>query len=247
MINAFALFVKFDNISFPLAKYALLGTNHQHAYICQKVRTVRAIKRYHRGLTMQDGYSYPSSTEWELQCPSDPPSDIEDVRVDHSNMTTPLKQLNSSFDVSRANVGAQNRCDYSSESLTDGIFSSRRAQYRENFPAYSSSPTRSHKKQQEERKQHIENIRSIKLDDRVMDRRGGLDNMEKFVMIGEHLQEVNQLKLQAQQHVIPPELAETLEKEQQEDLEDDELMEFIDRKEKWDKELEQVLSELSIT
>lgn len=192
---------------------------------------------------MQDGYSYPSSTEWEWQCPSDPPSDIEDLSMDNSNMATPSKQPNAS----RESVGGWNRCDYSSESLADGIFSSRKTQFRENFPAYSSSPTRSHKKLHEEQKQHVEHIRSTKRDDRVMDRRGGLDRMEKFVMKGEHLQEVNQLALQAQQHVIPPELVETMEKEQQEDLEDDELIEFIDRKEKWDKELEQVLSELSIT
>lgn len=140
----------------------------------------------------------------------------------------------------------QSNYDDSIDSVADDVLSSRKSYYKDLFPSYSSSPTRSHRKNHEEQAQKLRRTRASRKDENVLKRRGGLECMENFVMRGEHQEETQRLQAQALEHAIPDDLLETLEWEQQEDLQDDELIELIDQREQWEKELDQVLSELII-
>ena len=72
--------------------------------------------------------------------------------------------------------------------------------------------------------------------------RGGLDKMEEMVMQGEHFREIQRLKQEAQKNSIPSDIAEYMEWQNNEDLEDDELLAFIEKQETYKKELEQLLN-----
>lgn len=65
-------------------------------------------------------------------------------------------------------------------------------------------------------------------------------------MSSENSQEQERLSIQAQEHALTPDLAEQFEKEQQEDLEDYELINYIEQRDQLDQELETMLAELSL-
>ena len=100
-----------------------------------------------------------------------------------------------------------------------------------------------------DQRQKLENIRQCKKENKRSIRRGGLEKMEWFVMNGEKIIEENNLKLDADKHMIPVDILAELEKEQEEEmelLEDDDLIEFIEQKEHWEKELEEMMADFSI-
>lgn len=85
--------------------------------------------------------------------------------------------------------------------------------------------------------------------------RGGLDKMEDFIMKGERVREIDQMSRLAQENAIPEDVVDEfedhLEKHQSRDDpsedDDDDLIRYFEDKEKYEKELEQLLSELSVT
>lgn len=92
----------------------------------------------------------------------------------------------------------------------------------------------------------MKRLRDDKRSHKVAHNRGGLDKMELFVMNSELSQELQRLSLQAQENALPPDLAESFEREQQEDLEDDALIHYMDQRDQLDQELESMLAELSL-
>lgn len=70
--------------------------------------------------------------------------------------------------------------------------------------------------------------------------------MEKFVLDRERERELQSLKLQAEENAIPVEEVEELEKQQREDIEDEELLDYVAKKEWCEKELDQMLADLLI-
>lgn len=65
--------------------------------------------------------------------------------------------------------------------------------------------------------------------------------MEKFIMESLRMQEMQQLRLQADEHAIPAEEVEELESEHQEIIDDEALIEYITQREKLEEELDQLL------
>lgn len=70
--------------------------------------------------------------------------------------------------------------------------------------------------------------------------------MESFVMNSELTQELQRLSLQAEEYTISPDLAEEIEQQQQEDLEDDALIDYINLRDQLDQELDSMIAELSL-
>ncbi|SMN18247.1 similar to Saccharomyces cerevisiae YER104W RTT105 Protein with a role in regulation of Ty1 transposition [Maudiozyma saulgeensis] len=101
----------------------------------------------------------------------------------------------------------------------------------------------------DEQSRKLNEMRTTRNDKKRIERRGGLDKMEEMVMDGEKAIEDKRLHHNATEHSIPAELAADIEKEQQEEMElyDDDLIEFIEQKEQWERELEEMMSEFSIT
>ena len=61
-------------------------------------------------------------------------------------------------------------------------------------------------------------------------------------MQGEHLREMQRLKQEAQKNALPSDMAEYMEWQNNEDLEDDELLAFIEKQETYKNELEHFLN-----
>lgn len=142
---------------------------------------------------------------------------------------------------------ATGQCDKAESehgSITDTILARRKQMSKESLPRYSPTPTKSRTDGQNRLAQRQ---RTEKRHQRATEKRGGLENMEQFVMNGEQLEELQRLSLQAQENTMTPDFAQLLEQEAQEDLEDDELIDLIDRREQLDQELDSILSELSIS
>lgn len=70
--------------------------------------------------------------------------------------------------------------------------------------------------------------------------------MEKFVLDREQERELQILKLQAEENAIPVEEVEELENQQREEIEDEELLDYVTKKEWCEKELDQMLADLLI-
>ena len=101
-----------------------------------------------------------------------------------------------------------------------------------------------------DQRQKLQDMRQSKKEIKREMRRGGLEKMEWFVMNGEKIIEEKNLKLDADKHMIPVDILAELEKEQEEEmelLEDDDLIEFVEQKEHWEKELEDMIADFSIT
>ena len=79
--------------------------------------------------------------------------------------------------------------------------------------------------------------------------RGGEDETERFVMNSELSEELEQLQMEAQKNSIPSELWEDYELEHRKEmeLEDEELVQFLENRDVWERELEQLLSDFSVT
>lgn len=101
-----------------------------------------------------------------------------------------------------------------------------------------------------DQRQKLQDMRQSKKEIKREMRRGGLEKMEWFVMNGEKMFEEKNLKLDADKHMIPVDILAELEKEQEEEmelLEDDDLIKFVEQKEHWEKELEDMMADFSIT
>lgn len=184
---------------------------------------------------MESSFKGAPSSHWNVS--SDPPDETYAETVDGDGavghgMETPTKDDSS-----------DRRED---ESVSGEIISHRKGYYRDMFPSYSSSPTHSNRRMQNEKDKKLGQAKASKRDKNALKIRGGLENMENFVMKSELLEVQRIQQLQALEHEIPDELIEKLEQERNEDLEDDELIELINRRDCWEKELNQILSELII-
>lgn len=110
---------------------------------------------------------------------------------------------------------------------------------------------------------------------RLLENRGGLDKMEEFVMRGERKRELDDMAKLASEYAIPEDVVDSFEEEYQcersvdffnekenglifqnqsnqypgkeeESSDDDDLIKYFENKEKYERELEQLLSELSM-
>ncbi|GAV52154.1 hypothetical protein ZYGR_0AG01450 [Zygosaccharomyces rouxii] len=142
---------------------------------------------------------------------------------------------------------AAQRWSNSDEGVADDIFSYRKDHYADSFPSYSSSPIRLRRKHREEQNRKIDQRRIVHRDNSAVRTRGGNEQMEKFVMTSERERELQRLKLQAEQHAIPMDEVEKLENEQREEMEDEELLDYVAKREQCEKELDQMLADLLIT
>lgn len=133
------------------------------------------------------------------------------------------------------------RCSKPVEGIADEIFSNRRSQYSSTFPSFSSSPIRLQREQKELRDRRVAQQRTAHRDQNALKARGGSDNIEKFVMESLRRQELQRMSQQAEEHTIPMEEVEELESEQQEDLDDEALIEYIAQRERLEKELDNML------
>lgn len=177
-----------------------------------------------------------SSSPFKLD--SDPPSAGD---VSNTSFKTPSKTTNPFLRTSSEHG--------SSTSVVSDIVSNRQ-QKTDNPNKFTTllSPL-SHTSHIDEQSRKLREMRSTRNNDKTMQRRGGLDNMAYFVMKGERAIEVESLKHDADVNTIPPDLAENLEKEQNEEMElyDEDLIEFIENKEVWERELEQMMSDFTVT
>lgn len=129
-----------------------------------------------------------------------------------------------------------------SPSIVSNVISNRRDRAQEVFGPHSSSPIATSEQQRMNQRSQLVSMRSSKRQERMTERRGGLEKMEQMIMQGERLREIERLKQEAQRNAVPSEMAEFMEWENNEDLEDDDLLAFIEKQESYKKELEQFLS-----
>lgn len=137
-------------------------------------------------------------------------------------------------------------CSNFEEGITDDIFNHRKDQYAGAFPSYSSSPIKLRKKHREEQNRKVDQRRVIHRHNSAVKTRGGHEEMEKFVLDREQERELQILKLQAEENAIPVEEVEELENQQREEIEDEELLDYVTKKEWCEKELDQMLADLLI-
>lgn len=141
----------------------------------------------------------------------------------------------------RQHTAQLKEADYGHVSITDSILAKRKQTCQENHPAHSPTTSKSRIDRLAQRQ------RTDKRQRRATQARGGLEKMEQFVMAGEHLEELQRLSLQAQENTLTPDLAQIFEQEAWEDLEDDDLIEYVEQQEQLDQELHRIMSELSIS
>lgn len=167
--------------------------------------------------------------------PSWPPSPTTPNLVESGRRSqTPLRWATSWTDDER---------DKSQESITETIIRTRRDKHKTSFPSYTASPTKS---RLEDQYRHMKGLRDNKRNGKASQQRGGLHKMESFVMNSELTQELQRLSLQAEEYTISPDLAEEIEQQQQEDLEDDALIDYINHRDQLDQELDSMIAELSL-
>lgn len=83
--------------------------------------------------------------------------------------------------------------------------------------------------------------------ERSVENRGGMDLMGKFIFDNERKLELKRLQEMADEiNHIPDELVEEIEQDLEDELSDSELIEYFDKKEKYEEELEDMLAELSL-
>lgn len=134
------------------------------------------------------------------------------------------------------------------QSVVDNVVSDRkdRSMNAGKYTTLSSPLANLHHKESQTRK--MLDIRSSKAEEKAMRRRGGLEQMENLVMNSEKATESANMRRDADENTIPAELAENLEKEQQEEMElyDEDLIQFIERRDVWERELEEMMAEFSV-
>ncbi|CAI1957931.1 hypothetical protein SEUBUCD646_0E01920 [Saccharomyces eubayanus] len=129
-----------------------------------------------------------------------------------------------------------------SPSIVSSVISNRRDRAQEVFGPHSSSPIATSEQQRINQRSQLVSMRSSKRQQRMTEKRGGLEKMEQMIMQGERLREIERLKQEAQRNAVPSDMAEFMEWENNEDLEDDDLLAFIEKQESYKKELEQLLN-----
>ena len=139
------------------------------------------------------------------------------------------------------------KSDEHNDSVVEELLSNRKELYQETFSPVSSSPIEYQRQQlSNQKRQKEQKRRNMAKQEKVLAHRGGLEKMEQFIMSGERSRELQVLGKQAEDNSIPPEIAEEIEKEQQEDLSDDDLIELLTNQSHWEQELELMLSDLTI-
>lgn len=138
-------------------------------------------------------------------------------------------------------IGSHNK------SIVNDILTSRSNKSYDMMNPLSSSPIRAHENTRREQQNKLKAERNSKRSEKIVKSRGGLDAMEQFIMENERSRKMKRLEMEANQYVIPSEYADNLEQEQEESLEDEDLMKFIESKEIYELELERLLSEFSVT
>ncbi|KAG0669110.1 hypothetical protein C6P45_004051 [Maudiozyma exigua] len=142
------------------------------------------------------------------------------------------------------------RTNDSSRSIVDNIIVDRQERSANSSKLGIQSSPLTDKLNRISQRQRLDDMRQSKKENKKSMRRGGLEKMEWFVMNGEKIIEDKNLKVDADKHMIPVDILAELEKEQEEEmelLEDDDLIEFIEQKEHWEKELEDMMADFSIT
>ncbi|QHS72894.1 Rtt105p [Saccharomyces paradoxus] len=129
-----------------------------------------------------------------------------------------------------------------SPSVVSDVISNRRDRSQDFFGPHSSSPIAPSERQRADQRSRLESMRSTKRRDKMTKIRGGLEKMEEMIMQGEHLREMRRLRHEAQKNTVPSDMAEYMEWQNNEDLEDDELLDFVEKQETYKKELEQLLN-----
>ncbi|CAD6624337.1 BAG_1a_G0015400.mRNA.1.CDS.1 [Saccharomyces cerevisiae] len=129
-----------------------------------------------------------------------------------------------------------------SPSVVSDIISSRRDRSQDFFGPHSSSPIAPSERQRADQRSRLESMRLTRRRDKMTKVRGGLEKMEEMIMQGEHLREMQRLKQEAQKNALPSDMAEYMEWQNNEDLEDDELLAFIEKQETYKNELEHFLN-----
>ncbi|CCD22317.1 Rtt105p NDAI_0A01590 [Naumovozyma dairenensis CBS 421] len=143
-------------------------------------------------------------------------------------------------------------------SIVDDILDRRRNRYTDDN-IITSSPTSSTSKSRADKKHEKMNLlRDNQRQEKLVSIRGGLDKMEQFVMEGERLREIESLKQEAEIHAIPTSYIDEFEQESasedeeenvsddSDELEDDELIRMLELQEGYEKELEKLMSDLSV-
>lgn len=129
-----------------------------------------------------------------------------------------------------------------SPSVVSDVISNRRDRSQDFFGPHSSSPIAPSERQRADQRSRLESMRSTKRQNKMTKIRGGLEKMEEMIMQGEYLREMRRLKQEAQKNAVPSDMAEYMEWQNNEDLEDDELLDFVEKQETYKQELEQLLN-----
>ncbi|CAL9735710.1 regulator of Ty1 transposition protein 105 [Monosporozyma servazzii] len=105
-----------------------------------------------------------------------------------------------------------------------------------------------------EQQKRSKNQRFDQKERKSLKNRGGLERMEDFIMKGEREREIDEMSRLAQENEIPDDLVDKFENNiktgenwDYSSEEDDDLIQYFEDKEKYEKELEQLLSELSVS
>lgn len=105
------------------------------------------------------------------------------------------------------------------------------------------SPTRhriENRKQSDQQK--LKEIRKAQMLQKVMEKRGGLEKMQNFIMYNENNEYLSRLLKEAEQNQIPLDQLEQIEAEQKEaDLDDEDILEYFDQVDQYENELNQLL------
>lgn len=92
-----------------------------------------------------------------------------------------------------------------------------------------------------------QNKRRNEQHERLINDRGRLDMMEKFIFDNERKRELESLQKVADEvNDIPDDLLEEIENEFDDELSDNELIEYFDKKEQYERDLEEMLADLSL-
>lgn len=177
----------------------------------------------------------------DMNSPNKLQSDPPDIRYSSSPFTGTPSRVDRSRDRSIERFGTR--------SVVSDIVNDRKERSAHSSKlSIQSSPLAEINRRNEQFKK-LNDIRSARNDDKSMQRRGGLDKMEELVMDGEKSIEDKILHNNATEHSISAELVADLEREQQEEMElyDDDLLAFIEEKEHWERELEEMMAEFSLT
>lgn len=190
------------------------------------------------------------------------PSRFETSLDERSSPRTPLKSKRNTntYELDQSGGGS----DVVSSIISDRVC--RSSKYTDNPHHVGSSPLTPRDKSElrvKEQQNKSRNQRMGEREKRSINNRGGLARMEEFVMKGERKMELEQMTKLAEDNAIPEDMIDNFEENytavddieessdedgnDDNDDDDDDLIRYFEDKEKYEKELEQLLSELSMT